>query len=65
MYSIVKILNTHREGSYHVALATGKEDRSEVNTSVLLSIEYLHSDPSTGESSLWGIKVRKASAGIF
>lgn len=64
VYSLVKILSTHREGSYYVALATGEEDRSEVNTSVLPSVECLYSNPSTGESSLWGIKVRK-SAGIF
>lgn len=59
------MLSTGEEGSDYHAVAAEGEDRSEVNISVLPSVQCLYSNPSVSESPLWGIKVRKAFAEVF
>lgn len=59
------MLSTGEERSDYDAVAAEGDDRSEVNISVLPSVQYLYSNPSVSESPLCGIKLRKASAEVF
>ena len=59
------MLSTDQDGSDYDAVTAEWKGRSELNISVLPSVQCLCSNPSVSESPLWRIKVRKASAKVF
>lgn len=59
------MLSAGEERSDYDAIAAEGDNRSEVNVSVLPSVQCLYRNPSVSESPLCGIKVRKASAEVF